>query len=94
MSNAIKVNTYYHTFTGGLELCYYAIFTYDDPFTPYRQLHGQFLRYYEDGSIENVRFFKLDENITNEVKDLVSDIKNLTSEDKMIIKLKFGIKCL
>ena len=39
-------------------------------------------------------FLKDNIDLTEDVIDIVNDIKNITDEEKLLIKLKFGIGCL
>ena len=70
------------------------------------QLHGEF-RYskgiglisyltaqIEDDIIVYHEFYCRGKLITLEVKEIVDDIKNITDEERMIIKLAHGIDCL
>ena len=57
-------------------------------------LHGEARAWHENGELWLHHFFKDGGNITNQVKEVVVDILNITPEEKMIIKLKFGIDCL
>ena len=54
-------------------------------------LHGESKDWDNDGTLSVHHFYKDDKDITKEVKLLVEDILKITPEEKMIIKLKFGI---
>ena len=56
--------------------------------------HGEYKDWYNNGQLWEHSFYKDDEDITDQVREVVVDILNITSEEKMIIKLKFGIDCL
>ena len=59
------------------------------------ELHGEYKWWCSNnGQLYEHRFMKDNKNITTEVKLLVTDILNITNEERMIIKLHHGVKCL
>ena len=56
-------------------------------------LHGESKWWHENGQSCEHCFYQHNKNITNKVKEVVSDIRSITSEEKLMIKLKFGIDC-
>ena len=59
------------------------------------QLHGEYIAYWwgNSGILEH-SFYYQEVDVTEEVRLLVKDIKHITPEEKLIIKLKFGFRCL
>ena len=56
---------------------------------------GEYKTYFCSGKLEFHFFYDNQQrHITNEVEELVEDILNITPEEKMIIKIKFGVDCL
>ena len=61
----------------------------------YYAVDGEYRSYYNDGRSKEVIFYKHEYTmITNEVEEVVDDILNITNEEKLFIKLKFGVDCL
>ena len=58
------------------------------------KLHGEYKRWRSNGQLRGHYFHKDGEDITDEVKGLVTDIKNITAEEHMIIKLHHGVNCI
>ena len=56
--------------------------------------HGEYKRWDDDGRLAKHDFDCNDKNITDEVKALVKDILNITQEERLLIKLKWGVECL
>ena len=54
-------------------------------------LHGEYKQYLEDGTISQHFFYNLGVNITDSIVSIVSDIKNITKEEALIIKLTYDI---
>lgn len=48
-----------------------------------------------ENETKTVDFVGVDgENLTKEIRDSVDDIKNLTDQDRMMIKVKYGVDCI
>lgn len=58
------------------------------------QYHGEYRQWFPDGKDCSHYFHSDGVEITNEIKSLVSDIKHITTEERVLIKLRFGIECL
>lgn len=56
--------------------------------------NGECILYDADGKIIRHSFYASDINITDQVQKVVTDIRNLTNEDKTFIAVTYGIKCL
>ena len=56
--------------------------------------HGENKYWDEDGQLQKHRFYKDDNDITKDIVSIVSDINNITEEEKLMIKLTHGIDCL
>ena len=56
--------------------------------------HGEHKVWHNDGLMWKHCFYLVGKDITAEVSALVGDISALTSEERVLIKLKFGIDCL
>ena len=56
--------------------------------------HGEYKYWNEDGGLWRHCFYKDSIDITTSVKELCNDILAITDEEKLLIKLKFGIGCL
>jgi len=57
-------------------------------------LHGEYKSWYTTGVLAHHNFVCNNNEITDEVKALVEDILNLTAEERLLIKLTWGIECL
>jgi len=57
-------------------------------------LHGEYKSWYSDGQPQYHCFYKNSVIITNQIKELVKDINNITEQERMLIKLKFDISTL
>ena len=59
---------------------------------------GEFKSWHEDGHIEEHSFYsnsgKYNVNVTQEVTAIVKDVLNITDEERVLIKLQWGIECL
>ncbi len=55
------------------------------------QLHGEYKMWRSNGQLYEHSFWQNGNDITDEIKDLVSDINNITDEEKLLIMLKWGI---
>ena len=58
-----------------------------------RIFHGEYKQWAVCGALINHEFLCDNKDITKEIKELVYDILNITDDEKMIIKIRFGIKC-
>ena len=56
--------------------------------------HGEFKYWHANGQLWKHFFMKDNKNITDQIEEVVVDILNITNEEKLMIKLKFGIDCL
>ena len=62
-------------------------------FAAKRFVHGEYKRWSRDGILIIHHFFKRGNNITGDILELVNDILSITNEEKLLIKLRFGIDC-
>ena len=55
------------------------------------RLHGEFRRWWEDGKQNSHAYYVDGYNMTEEVTNMLGDILNPTDEDRLLVKLKWGI---
>ena len=55
---------------------------------------GEFKSWHENGELWQHSFCENSNNITADIKALVVDIRNISNEERILIKLRFGIRCL
>ena len=55
---------------------------------------GEYKSWDDNGSVDRHDFRSDDSDFTNEVKALVKDINNITDEERLLIKIQWGIECL
>ena len=55
---------------------------------------GECKQWHDSGELWHHSFCENRNNITADIKALVVDINNISSEERMLIKLRFGIDCL
>lgn len=54
------------------------------------ELHGELKVWSTDGELEDHAFYAYGFDVTIEVNEIVDDVFNITDEEKMILKLKYG----
>lgn len=58
------------------------------------ELHGECKRWFMDNEISSHNFYSAGQNISDKIKILVRDVRHITKEEHILIKLKYGISCL
>lgn len=56
--------------------------------------HGEYKSWYDNGDPCRHCFLTNSSDITKEVRALVKDVHDISDEEKLLIKLKWGIPCL